>query len=214
MIIECHICEAIVNAEVVAQHTARDEDDPAPFETSLLVCPQCGTTLVGGRYEFEEAGEPLSRLWPAPSRWLSHDIPEITRKSLEEARLCLKAHAYNACTVMAGRALEGVCRHFGAEKTNLGPGIKSLRDQGIIDARLAQWAAELQKARNLSAHASGEKVTKADATDLMDFVEAICEYVFVLSEKFEQYMTRRAKASGTNVAPAPVSDLDSEDVAG
>ena len=200
----------MVDAKVLADHSAMDDDDPGPFNAFLLECPQCRTTLLGGRYEIEDHGDPLSRLWPVPSRWLSHEIPEITRNSLEEARLCFQAHAYNACTVMAGRALEGVCRHFGAEKTNLGPGIKALREQGIIDARLGKWAEELQKARNLSAHASGEKVTKDDARDLLDFLEAICEYVFVLSAKFEQYMARRTKAAGTASAPSAVSNSDSE----
>src|SRR5262249_34892443 len=110
-----------------------------------------------------------------------------------------------ACTVMSGRALEGICRHFGTQKVNLGPGIKQLREKGIIDTRLGTWAEELQKARNLSAHASDEKVTKEDAQDLLDFVEAICEYVFVLTAKFDSYMARRKKPNGHSVA---TSDLD------
>jgi HEPN domain-containing protein len=120
----------------------------------------------------------------------------IIRSSLEEARLCFKAGAYSASAVMAGRALEGVCRHFGTKSSYLGSGIKELRENGIIDARLAAWARELQRARNLSAHASCERVSKRDAEDLLQFVEAIGEYVFVLTAKFESYMARRAKATG------------------
>jgi Domain of unknown function (DUF4145) len=205
MIIECHICEAMVDAKLIAEHKSCDADDPAEFYSHLLECPQCHTTLLGGRYEFEDPGDPLTRMWPQPIRHLSISIPLATRNSLEEARLCFKARAYSACTVMSGRALEGICRHFGTQKVNLGPGIKQLREKGIIDARLGTWAEELQKARNLSAHASEEKVTKEDAQDLLDFVEAICEYVFVLTAKFDSYMARRKKPNGHS---PPTSDLD------
>lgn len=194
MIVECHICEARVDGEVIAVHRSEDPDDPGEFHTALLECPQCKTTLLGGYYR--DLGDSPSRLWPFPEKYLSHHIPTIIRTSLEEARVCFKAGAYSACTVMGGRALEGVCRHFGTKQSNLGPGIKELREKGIIDTRLANWAQELQKARNLSAHASGENVSKQDAKDLLDFGEAIAEYVFVLTSKFETYMTRRAKATG------------------
>lgn len=208
MIIECHICEATVDAKEIAHHSCRDPDDPCDFHSFLLECPKCQTTLVGGRYHFENSGDPVGRMWPAPARFLSSEIPISIRNSLEEARLCFKVRAYNACTVMAGRALEGICRHFGSEKSYLGHGIKQLREQGIIDERLGKWAEELQKARNLSAHASGEKGTKDDAQDLLDFVEAICEYVFVLTSKFDKYMQRRAEVTGDISLLQTPSELD------
>ncbi len=194
MIVECHVCEAKVDGTVIATHSSRDPDDPCEFRAALLECPQCKTTLLGGCYV--DLDDQPSRLWPFPEKYLSRDIPDIVRGSLEEARLCFKAGAYSACAVMAGRALEGLCRHFGAAKTLIGPGIKELRDKGVIDTRLFTWAQELQKARNLSAHASGEKVSKYDARDLLDFLEAIAEYVFVMTTQFERYLARRAKATG------------------
>lgn len=193
MIIECYQCEAAVDGKVLAGHQGQDEEDPAPFNTYLMECPRCRTTLLGGQYEFEHG--PLTRLWPKPQKYLSHDIPEIVRQSLDEAQTCFKAGAFSACTVMAGRALEGIVRHFGAEKSYLGPGIKELHSKGVIDARLAAWAGALQKARNLSAHASGERVLRQDAQDLLDFVSAICEYVFVMTQKFQNYMQRQGESA-------------------
>ncbi|HSY50636.1 MAG TPA: DUF4145 domain-containing protein [Thermoanaerobaculia bacterium] len=191
MIIECHACEARVDAKVVGESRSQDEGEP-PWTTYLLTCPGCGCSLVGGWYDGEEGL--LPRLWPKMESHLDRLIPEEIRNSLAEATICFKAKAYNASTVMAGRALEGVCRHFGTEKIYLGPGIQQLREKEVIDARLARWAGELQKARNLSAHASGEKVSRQDAQDLLDFVRAICEYVFVLTRKYDNYMSRKTKA--------------------
>jgi hypothetical protein len=192
MIVECHRCKARVDGKVIADHECSDEDDPAPFTTTLLECPQCSTTLVAGQYVYED--EP-TRVWPSPQRYVSLEIPDEIRNSIEEATICFKAGAFNASTVMAGRALEAICRHFGSSKNMLGAGIKELREKGIIDSRLAEWAAELQKARNLSAHASGERTSREDAEDLLQFVSAICEYVFVLTRRFQRFMERKEKLS-------------------
>jgi len=195
MIVECYQCEARVDGKLVGTHVAYDgNEDPAPFHTYLLECPQCKNTLLGGRYDFEGDDE-ITRLWPLPTKYFSPEIPREIRNSLEEATKCFKAGAYNATTVMAGRALEGICRHFGSAKSNLGAGIKELLAKGVIDQRLGTWAAELQRARNLSAHASGERVLKQDADDLLQFLNAICEYVFVLTSRFEQFMERKRKAA-------------------
>ena len=203
MIVECYRCEAKVDGRLVAEHEAFDqEDDPAPFTTYLLECPQCRNTLVAGQYVFEDD---LTRLWPKPQKFLPHEIPEEIRNSLDEASKCFNATAYNATTVMAGRALEGVCRYFGSAKSNLGAGIRELLEKGVIDQRLGTWAAELQRARNLSAHASGDRVTKQDAEDLLQFLNAICEYVFVLTKRFEQFMQRKAEVAGG--APASRAQL-------
>jgi len=175
VIVECYRCEAAVDGKVIAKHQSHGDDDPDAFDACLMACPSCGTTLIGGKYVFEEG--PLTRLWPKPQKYLSQDIPEIVRQSLAEAQTCFKAGAFSACTVMAGRALEGIIRHFGSEKSYLGPGIKELHAKGVIDARLAAWAGALQKARNLSAHASGDKVSRQDAQDLLDFLSTICEVV-------------------------------------
>jgi uncharacterized protein DUF4145 len=205
MIVECHQCQAKVDGKVIAEHICRDEDDPASFSTFLLECPRCKTSLVGGNYDFEDQGE-LSRLWPLPEKYVPIEVPEDVKASLEEARVCFKSGAFNATTVMAGRALEAICKHFGAaERAGLGLGIRHLRDKGIIDARLGDWAAELQKARNLSAHASGERVSKQDAQDLLDFLNAISEYVFVLTGKFDEYMSRRKKSATASTAATGTS---------
>ena len=95
---------------------------------------------------------------------------------------------------MSGRALEGVCRHFQTKIQYLSGGLKELRDRGIIDSRLFEWSEALRKHRNMAAHATEEKATKANAEDLLNFVESISQYVFVLSARFEEFQKREARA--------------------
>jgi hypothetical protein len=76
---------------------------------------------------------------------------------------------------------------------NLVGGLKELLDRKIIDERLHRWSEELRLHRNVAAHAGGEKISHQDADDLYTFALAICEYVFVLSAKFESFLERKRK---------------------
>lgn len=196
MIIECNFCKAHVDAKVIAQHESFDESDPAPFLTSLLECPSCKNSLVAGQYLWR-AGDgddsienSPSRVWPQPKKYLSWAIPEGIRVSIEEAQMCISGGAFIASAAMSGRALEGVCRHFKTKSKYLGDGLEELKQKEVIDKRLLEWGRELQKHRNIAAHAGDEKISPQDAVDLVDFVIAICEYVFVLTEKFQKFMDR------------------------
>ncbi|MCS6320219.1 MAG: DUF4145 domain-containing protein [Nitrospira sp.] len=193
MIIECSYCEARVDAKIIAQNIDRydPEFDPGKFRVVLLECPTCQNSLVAGQVEEGGEWDAPTRLWPSPEKYLSYDIPEIVRTSLEEAKLCFKARAYAACAVMCGRSLEGISRHHSTKSQYLAGGLKELQERGIIDGRLFEWAEELKKSRNIGAHATGEKVSKQDARDLLDFTNAICEYIFVLTEQFQKFMERR-----------------------
>ncbi len=206
MIIECSYCEARVDGRVIAQHkdSYNPEEDPGEFLVSLLECPTCKNTLVAGQisqdFEDRQSWGLADRMWPAPERLFSWHIPPIVKTSLEEANACFKARAYSACAVMCGRSLEGICRHYKTKSQYLGGGLKELRDRSLIDGRLFQWAEELQKSRNIGAHATEEKVSLQDAHDLLDFTNAICEYVFALSARFDEFMQRRKKPpTQTNV---------------
>ena len=134
------------------------------------------------------------RVWPRPNINLSGRIPQKIADSLNQAQKCQAAEAYTASVAMTGRALEGIGRHFHTEgkahALMLGKGRDELRKNKIIDQRLYEWGKELQQNRNLAAHASDEAFDRDDAEDLFNFVAAICDYVFVLSQKFEEFKSR------------------------
>lgn len=199
MLIECPNCKARVDAKNHGHRAHYNpKDDPFPYCVAVLECPTCGHTLVGFQEEVEDAQggtewTDADRLWPEPKRPISGSIPDIVRLSLEEADRCFNAAAYSACVVMCGRALEGVCVHFKMPE-HFAAGLQALRDAKFIDDRLFTWGDELRKMRNLGAHASTEKVPRDDARDALNFLHAICDYVFVLNRRFEAFMERRKKS--------------------
>jgi hypothetical protein len=207
MIIECPHCEAKTECVERGSVDVDLEYVSSPTKYVLLECKICKAALLGiteiiqtGQDEWE--WDPPRRLWPVPETSLDDAIPDLARVSLVEAKVCFKAHAYSACAVMCGRAIEGVCMHHDPSTQSLANGLKRLRDAGLIDDRIFRWGEALRVNRNLGAHATTEKVTRADAQDLLDFSLAICEYVFVLHEKFERFEKRRAKLASPAVAGA------------
>ena len=203
MLIDCSHCQARVNGETLKIAEYRAEAWPDGYKLALLRCPECRHLLVGEQdlllqgmdenlEEKEEWSDP-ARVWPEPTQQLPFlFIPETIRNCLLEARKCLHTTAYTACVAMSGRGIEEMCRHFGTKKQTLFEGLKELHERGTIDKRLYEWGDELRKHRNLAAHATGANFNLIDAKDLYEFSTAICEYVFVLTAKFEAFKKRQA----------------------
>lgn len=196
ILIDCPHCGERVQASL-AQPWINHE---YTYRIGIAQCHKCHNPLVAhqdflgpvgplGREEYSEA----QRLWPSPEVVLSLDIPEMIRVSLTEARKCLSCGAYTASVAMTGRGIEGMCHHFKTKKSMMFEGLKELLYREVIDKRLYQWADELRLHRNLAAHASGAGFSRQDAEDNFEFAVAICDYVFVLNRKFEQF-TKRTKA--------------------
>lgn len=120
--IECHFCEAIVDANVVGQTGVHGTDEEIPdSHVTLAKCPRCQQAFLGlqealddtdNEREWSRTYDQPVRVWPAPPLNINWAIPEQIRNSLWEANPCLKAKAYTASVVMGGRALEGVGRYF------------------------------------------------------------------------------------------------------
>lgn len=165
---------------------------------SFAICPSGHLILAQETWKGEDTlgfstWSRAVRLWPQPERESNALIPDIVRISLEEANRCHRAAAYTASAGMCGRALEGICNHFQTKDRYLGKGLQELLDRNIIDQRLFDWSEQLRRHRNLAAHATGKRISRVDATDLLDFLNAICEYVFVLTPRFQAFMERQTK---------------------
>jgi HEPN domain-containing protein len=196
MLIECNHCSAIVDAKELGQKAYGPDDYGDPRKYILLECPQCDSVLLGfselepneeDQWEFKSA----SRCWPeADNNSLHHAIPKEVTKALKDAQKCFKAGVYSATAVMCGRAIESICKEKTGAKT-IAKGLEKMKAQGDIDEKIWNWADALRKERNLGAHATGYDTTEEDAEDILSFAVAICDYVYVLNEQYEEYMLRK-----------------------
>jgi hypothetical protein len=216
-IVDCHICKAKVAAIEFgqAERSYMDEDSQEPYGQRVFIgkCPSCTTILVGesdqidfdGYNAYDDGWSDIVRVFPSPPKSFSSErIPRVVSDSLNEADRSFQAGANIASCVMLGRALEALCRDIlepkaaraepTDKKTNkklmLGEGIKKLRDAKIIDDRLYDWSQQLQAFRNLAAHPEDISISREDVGDLQTFVNAIVEYVYDLTDRYEDFKKR------------------------
>jgi hypothetical protein len=194
MILECKNCEALVNAELVADYQVQEEDEIGPPTTySLLRCPRCSRPFLTD--EDEVFG--LNCLYPRPDTRVNPNLPAPLKTAYEEATSCFKAKAYTATAIMCRKTLEGICVEHGASERSLVSSLKVLKDTGVIENRLYEWADALRISGNEAAHDVNITISPDEAKDLLEFTNALLEYVFTFRDKFEEFKRRRAAKSGT-----------------
>ena len=84
--------------------------------------------------------------------------------------------------------------------------LQRAKDEVQIDGRLFQWGDALRERRNIGAHATEEDISGEDAKDVLDFALAICEYVFVLSERYADFQARSQKKKKKPNGPPVVEE--------
>ncbi len=198
-IIVCPHCEQAAAARVkgVASWSGANHDGEhvnPPMEWTLVQCRHCLMPSLELREDYGggfEQDEPVF-VYPEPRR-LNPGIPPALRREWEEAKVCFDAKAYAACAVMTRRTLEGTCKELGVKEKNLSRALKKLKEKGLIDGVLAEWAKALRLAGNRGAHFSGEVVSREDAENALAFTEALLDHVYVLRKRFEDFMNRLDK---------------------
>lgn len=216
-VIDCHQCKAKVAAMEVGrtQHVFWHDDMGEPIGERVLLgkCPACKSILVGlsTQLHFEnhdndvDVWSDITRVFPKPPKvFSSYRIPRTVTASLVEADRSLQSSANIAACVMFGRALEALCRDVLTESSDptqpaepaktkkimLGSGIRQLKEKKIIDDRLYDWSQQLAAFRNLAAHPEDISISRNDAEDLQTFVYAIVEYVYDLTDRYEEFKER------------------------
>lgn len=226
-IVDCAQCRAKVAAVehgAVKSGGFDQERGEAHYGKRLAVgrCPKCYTLLAGEAQQVSIAGYDAEedewgdyvRVHPKPPKaFLSNKIPHVVRVSVAEAERVIQANANIAACAMLGRALEAVCRHqleaprgpdpAGAPAADpkqapmLGEGIRKLRERGLIDDRLVDWSEQLRAFRNMAAHPAEFEISREDAEDLQVFVYAIIEYIYDLTDRYNEFKERVAKRAKT-----------------
>jgi hypothetical protein len=187
--IVCNACGYPSSARVIGKMTHDGDSEDGPFELSLVECEFCDSPSLVRQDEASEAS-PVE-VWPTSPRTLHEGIPAGIREGVIEARKCYKAGAFLATAVMVRRAIEGFCAENGVKNQNLHRSLQDLVERDVIDKRLLEWANGLRILGNVGAHFSEGIVTKQDASDALDLVEAMLDYVYVFAVKFQQFEARR-----------------------
>jgi hypothetical protein len=167
-------------------------NDPQ-LEYTLASCESCNQFALFTREYPEGLQADFYRKKYPPERRnpTLYTAPFEVLESYIEAVKCEESRAWMATVVMVRRSLEAVCKDFGSKSDSVFTGLKELNEQGIISDELHKWADVLRDIGNIGAHVKKKKVTKDDAEDSLDFLEAILETLYYHRPKFELMEDRR-----------------------
>lgn len=157
--------------------------DEAQMTWYILECSSCGDMAF---YRAEQLVERHSQLVKAgggailypPVQSSLYNLPGSVQSAYGEA-YAVRFTSPRACAVMAGVTLEALCKEERTPGTSLAAKLEHLATSGRIPPVLAQMAQQLRQIRNLGAHADEAEVTKDDVSIILEYVEAILEYVYV-----------------------------------
>ncbi|MFF1955984.1 DUF4145 domain-containing protein [Streptomyces sp. NPDC058220] len=193
----CGHCQLPLQGEIEG---ALADEDPSNWTLYLVRCGGCNRGVLV-EHNFETTPNPSGRdkgvlrhiprtLWPKKST-LSHLVPSDLRRAYQEASTCFAAGAFTAAAVMVRRTLEGVCADQGATGKVLMKSLQELLEAGKIEGRLFDWAQALRILGNQGAHFTGEDVDREDAADALALCEALLDYIYVLTTRYEEFVQRR-----------------------
>ncbi len=200
--LECQWCGKIVAAAVVSQYAYFEDGPDVPVRYLFVRCPACNNPMVarqendGDWNDDRDFSEPV-RYLPAPSR-AGSAVPPAVAQAFEEATKCLSVGAYSAAAVMCRKTIDAVIAEHQIKARHLSEGLKLMRDQGLIEPRLFEWADALRLTGNRAAHDAAVSISRVDARDMIDFTSAIIEYVFTFRDRFEAFQSRRRSKSAAN----------------
>ena len=200
MIIDCRQCEAFVEAEESGSYGYLPADGKSGGRFVLLRCAKCGNPIlitqdnIGNQVEGDIWDTPV-RLFPADEIHANPQVPKQLQLSFQEAASCFRARAYTAAAIMCRKTLEGVCVANNIQQRGLMQSLRKLREDGQINDQLFEWADALRMAGNEAAHDVNITISSTDARDMLDFTNAILDYMFSFKQKFDQFKQRREAAT-------------------
>lgn len=197
---DCPHCSKAVLLEILRRwyNVPAGDDEWEPHQWTAAMCTSCKSPFVlYQERENDDWGAPTQE-YPQADRQLPPSVPRGIRTDFAEAQRCMRARSYNASAIMARRVVENIRKEQGYKKGKLFVALKSMKDDGVIDARLYEWADTAREVGNEGAHDT-TSVSREDAKEVLLFVEALVDYLYVFRKRYAQFKGRREVLKGDKV---------------
>jgi hypothetical protein len=197
VLIICGHCGNKANCKVRTEYTqdlSNEYDEHFITTWRILECPSCSRLILQQGY-IDSTGpfieEEKRILYPIAKARLTNLPVEIAKEY--EATLKVRNISSNACAVLARRTLEAVFTHEGATGNSLIQKVDSLIKSASIPHLLADVAHLGRRIGNLGAHFDKGDATEEDVAIMLDFLETILQYLYVVPAKVAAVKARLNK---------------------
>lgn len=193
MIERCPTCNEYVQTKKQCDYEKLSNGTGPSILYSLLVCAKCSSAILiqqinqGNMAEGDIWGKSVI-LYPSDLS-INTNAPIKVLQAMEESYRCYHAQAYTASAIICRKALELICYEHKIKETNLSKSINRMHELEIIDQRLLNWSHELRLIGNEAAHGI-DFINQDDSKDIIEFTNAIIEYIFLYRDRFEKFKNR------------------------
>ena len=196
MIIECLECRSHVDATQVGSFERLSDGSSPSTRFSLLACSRCRSPIVVrqtniGNIADGDIWDTPYLVFPTSDLRVNPNAPRDIQQAFDEACACYRANAFTASAIMCRKTLEGICAAHDVTERSLAKSLQKMNEMSLIDSRLFEWSDMLRVAENEAAHDVGVSVSQADAKDILEFTNAIMDYLFSYRDRFEAFKARR-----------------------
>jgi hypothetical protein len=203
-VIKCYHCGNETLMHKVGEHhwgSTYEEDDDFHFSFSykMYACPICHKVTLVETYGDESMARPSSR---GDYEWYKEDkilfpinsiennaMPRKIKEAFESA-LKVRNIDNNICLMALRRTLELILVDKGATKWGLKDKIEEIAKKGILPESLKEASSFTKKLGDSAAHDKEIDVDSSDVNSMIEFVEHIIDYLYVLPYKIERYKKR------------------------
>lgn len=197
-IIQCLYCGNKTLMDMVGQYRNSWDEDTGYygyFLYKMFACPVCGKVTfyqtywdcAQTNYDGSDAVDE-EILYPINSIDSNAMPPKI--KDAFESALKIRNIDSAVCLMALRRTLELICIDKGAVKWGLKDKIEELAEKGILPETLKEASSFTKILGDSATHDKGLDINIQDINSMIDFVEYIIEYLYVLPYKLERYKKR------------------------
>ncbi|WP_347710211.1 DUF4145 domain-containing protein [Marinobacter sp. BGYM27] len=148
----------------------------------MYACGRCGGVVTAWSYKGDRL---IQEMYPEPMS-VEEAIPERARAYLEQAIASINAPA--GAAMLAASSVDAMLKAKGLEEGSLFSRIKQAVEDNLLTEGMSQWAHEVRLEANDQRHAdNGASLpTSEDARKLIEFVQALGTFLFVLPAKVQR----------------------------
>lgn len=205
-VFQCYSCGNETLMNLVGEYKySWDENDGyyGYYNYQMFACPVCGKVSLVEQYwdvaqrtynskgEIEDYDEETI-LYPVNTVKTNNLPPQV--KSAFESALKTKNIDTAVCLIALRRTLEIVCKEKNAVGHNLWKKIEDLSNKGILPPELKHASVITKTYGNMGAHDAEISATKQELEQVIEFVQYILDYLYILPDKINKIQEKMARA--------------------
>ena len=166
-----------------SDHPLSRGDGKAASRWAVYRCTSCGSLVTARGHAADNVGNPIVEAI-FPPIWRPHEeLPSAVARYLHQARNTLANP--DASVLMSAAAIDAMRKHHKLTEGSLYGRIDKAVAEGILTAKMAQWAHRVRLDANNPRHADEAKphMTDDEARRAFDFAEALGEFLYILPSR-------------------------------